>query len=84
MNDIKMLRDDEALCIDHMQSFCNCTDFNNFNAHVTKQSACRWENQIKCKTIRKITYENHSIQYLVITMTRIKTKHSCIWFVEDN
>ncbi len=29
-----MLHDDEALCIDCMQSFCNHTDFDNFNAHV--------------------------------------------------
>ena len=29
-----MLRDDEALCIDHMQSFRDCTDFNNLNVHA--------------------------------------------------
>ncbi len=71
-----MLRDDEALCIDRMQSFHNCADFNNLNAHVTKQSACRWESQIECRTMRKITYENHSIQYLVIVITRTETEHS--------
>jgi len=30
-----MLRDDEALCIDRMQSFHDCTNFDNLNAHVT-------------------------------------------------
>jgi len=30
-----MLRDNEALCIDHMQSFRDHADFNNLNAHVT-------------------------------------------------
>jgi len=30
-----MLHDDEALCIDRMQSFRDCTDFDNLNAHVT-------------------------------------------------
>ncbi len=29
-----MLRDDEVLCIDCMQSLCDHADFNNFNAHV--------------------------------------------------
>ncbi len=33
-----MLRNDEALCIDHMQSFRDRTDFNNLNVHATKQS----------------------------------------------
>ncbi len=71
-----MLRDDEVLCIDCMQSFHNHANFNNLNAHVTKQSACRWESQIECRTTRKITYENHSIQYLVIVITRTETEHS--------
>jgi len=35
LNDIETLRDDEALCIDRVQSFRDCTDFNNLNAHVT-------------------------------------------------
>jgi len=35
LNDIKTLRDDEALCIDRMQSFCNHADFDNLNAHAT-------------------------------------------------
>jgi len=30
-----MLRDDEALCIDDMQSFRDHTDFDNLNVHVT-------------------------------------------------
>jgi len=29
------LHDDEALCIDHMQSFRDRANFNNLNAHVT-------------------------------------------------
>ncbi len=76
--------DDEVLCINHMQSFHDCTNFNNLNVHVTKQFACRWKSQIKCRTTRKITYKNHSIQHLVIMITRIKTEHSCIWSVENN
>jgi len=35
LNDIEALRDDEALCIDHMQSFRDRADFNNLNAHAT-------------------------------------------------
>jgi hypothetical protein len=31
-----MLRDDEALCIDRVQSFHDHADFDNFNVHVTK------------------------------------------------
>ncbi len=61
-----------------MQSFHNHADFDNLNVHVTKQSACKWESQIKCRTTRKIIYENHSIQYLVITMIRIETEHSYV------
>ena len=34
LNDIEMLHDDEALCIDCMQSFRDCTDFDNLNAHL--------------------------------------------------
>ncbi len=79
-----MLRDDEALCIDHMQSFRNHADFDNLNAHVTKQSAHRWESQIKRRITRKITYENHSIQHLVIVITRTEIEHFCIWFVESD
>ncbi len=30
-----MLRDDEALCIDYIQSFRDYADFNNLNAHAT-------------------------------------------------
>jgi len=30
-----MLRDDEALCINHMQSFRDHADFDNLNVHVT-------------------------------------------------
>ncbi len=33
-----MLRDDEVLCIDCMQSFRDHTDFNNLNAHVISNS----------------------------------------------
>ncbi len=84
MNDIEVLHDDEVLCIDHMQSFHDHADFNNLNVHVAKQSACRWENKIKCKTMREIAYKNHSIQYLVIVITRTETKHSCIWSVEND
>ena len=29
-----MLHDDEALCVDHMQSFRNHANFNNLNAYV--------------------------------------------------
>ncbi len=36
MNDIKMLHNDEALCIDCMQSFHDHADFDNLNVHVTK------------------------------------------------
>ncbi len=38
LNDIEMLHDDEALCIDCMQSFRDHADFNNLNAHVTSNS----------------------------------------------
>ncbi len=31
-----MLRDDEVLCIDRVQSFRDRADFDNLNAHVTK------------------------------------------------
>ncbi len=31
-----MLHDDEALCIDCMQSFHDHADFDNLNVHVTK------------------------------------------------
>ncbi len=51
---------------------------------LQKQSTCRWESQIKCKTTRKIAYENHSIQYLVIVIIRIETEHSCVWSVESD
>jgi len=34
LNDIEALRDDEALCIDCMQSFRDYADFNNLNAHA--------------------------------------------------
>ncbi len=30
-----MLRDDEALCVDRMQSFHDRADFDNLNVHVT-------------------------------------------------
>jgi len=30
-----MLRDDEALCVDRMQSFRDHADFDNLNAHAT-------------------------------------------------
>jgi len=35
LNDIEMLRDDEALCVDRVQSFRDRADFNNLNVHVT-------------------------------------------------
>ncbi len=84
MNDIEMLRDDEALCVDHMQSFHDHANFNNLNAYATKQSACKWESQIECRTMREIAYENHSIQHLVVIMMRTETEHSCIWSVESD
>jgi hypothetical protein len=31
-----MLHDDEALCIDRMQSFRDRADFDNLNVHATK------------------------------------------------
>ncbi len=61
-----------------MQSFRDCADFNNLNAHVTKQSAYRWESQIECKTTREIAYENHLIQHLIIAMIRTETEHSYV------
>ncbi len=79
-----MLRDDKALCVDRVQSFRDHADFDNLNAHVTKQSARRWESQIENKTTRKIAYENYSIQHLVIMMTRTETEHSCIWSVKND
>ncbi len=79
-----MLHDDEVLCVDCMQSFCNYTNFDNLNAHVTKQSTCKWESQINHRTTREITYENHSIQHLIIMMTRTETEHSYVWFVESD
>ncbi len=79
-----MLHDDEALCIDCMQSFYDHTDFNNLNVHVIKQSACRWESQIECRTMREIAYKNHSIQYLVIAMIRTETEYFHVWFVESD
>jgi len=33
-----MLRDNEALCVDCMQSFRDHTDFDNFNVHATKSN----------------------------------------------
>jgi len=36
LNDIEALRDDEALCVDRMQSFRDRADFDNLNAHATK------------------------------------------------
>jgi len=36
-----MLRDDEALCVDRMQSFRDHANFDNLNAHATKQFARR-------------------------------------------
>jgi len=30
----------------------------------------------RTQTTREIAYENHSIQYLVVVMTRIETEHS--------
>ncbi len=33
-----MLRDDEALCIDRMQSFRDRADFDNLNAHAISNS----------------------------------------------
>jgi len=38
LNDIEALRDDEALCVDHVQSFRDCADFDNLNAHATSNS----------------------------------------------
>jgi len=34
---MEMLRDDEVLCIDHVQSFRDHADFDNLNVHVIKQ-----------------------------------------------
>ena len=51
---------------------------------LQKQSACRWENQIKCRTMRKIAYENHSIQHFVIVTTRTETEYSHVWSVEND
>jgi len=79
-----MLRDDKALCVDRMQSFRDHANFDNLNAHATKQFARKWENQIKCRTTREIAYENHSIQHLVVVITRTETEHSHVWFVESN
>ncbi len=73
-----MLRDDEALCVNRMQSFYDHADFDNLNAHVTKQSACRWENQIERRTTRKIAYKNHSIQHFIVVITRTEIKHSYV------
>ncbi len=78
MNDIETLHDDEILCVDCMQSFRDCADFNNLNAHVTKQSAYNWESQIECKTTREIAYENHLIQHLIIAMIRTETEQSYV------
>ena len=30
-----MLHDNEALCVDHVQSFHDCANFDNLNAHAT-------------------------------------------------
>ncbi len=51
---------------------------------LQKQSACRWENQIECRTMRKIAYENHSIQHFVIVTTRTETEYSHVWSVEND
>ena len=32
-----MLRDDEVLCIDHMQSFRDCANFDNLNVHANEK-----------------------------------------------
>jgi len=38
LNDIEALHDDEALCIDRMQSFRDRADFDNLNVHATSNS----------------------------------------------
>jgi len=63
-----------------VQSFRDHADFDNLNVHVIKQ----WESQIECRTMRKIAYENHSIQHLVIIIMRIETEHSYVWSVESD
>jgi len=35
LNDIETLRDDEALCVDRVQSFRDRADFDNLNAYAT-------------------------------------------------
>jgi len=35
LNDIEALHDDEALCVDRVQSFRDRADFDNLNAHAT-------------------------------------------------
>ncbi len=43
-----------------------------------------WPAYICFKTTRKIAYENHLIQYLVIVMTRTEIEHFCVWFIESD
>jgi len=35
LNEIKILRDEEALCVDRVQSFRDRADFDNLNVHAT-------------------------------------------------
>jgi hypothetical protein len=53
---------------------------------LQKQSACKWESQIECRTMRKIAYENHLIQYLVAAfmMMRTETEHLYVWSVKSD
>jgi len=60
----------KALCVDRVQSFRDRADFDNLNTHATSNL------HADEKVTREIAYENHSIQYLVVAMTRTETEHS--------
>ena len=47
-----MLRDDEALCVDRVQSFRDRADFNNLNVHVT--SNLHADAELRGKSLMKI------------------------------
>ena len=48
-----MLRDDEALCVDRMQSFRDRADFDNLNAHATKTICTQMRKSNKTQNYEK-------------------------------
>jgi len=53
LNDIETLRDDEAMCVDRMQSFRDHADFDNLNAHATKAICAQMRKSNKMQNYEK-------------------------------